>query len=101
MDKYKFIYMGINYLGTWEKMSVVGKYSVKNIPIELNSKWKIALYIGDKTNSVSIFLPNCGVYILSEHKQRDEAEKKAREFNEKLKKGCLIRIVDEHNATII
>ena len=88
------------YLKRGEKVSKVGTYDTKKITIELNPEEKILLYIGEKTHNIKISLPGCHSYILSEHKTKKQAEKKVKEFDKKLKKGCLIRIIDDLNAEI-
>ena len=88
------------YLKRGEKVSKVGTYDTEKIIIKVNPEEKISLYIGETTNNVKIALPGCGSYVLGKHKTRKEAEEKAKELDKKLKKGCLVKIIDRNNAEI-
>jgi len=89
------------YVRTGERLSPIGQYSTEDITLKLNPNKKISLYRSKESNTLKISIPNCGLYNLSKHKSKVEAEKKAKEYDKKLKKGYLIKIIDRHNVEII
>jgi len=92
--------MATHFYRSGERISVIKEYDPKDITVKVNPKKEIEISIGKETHNIRISLPGCGLYTLSKPKTRKKAEEKVKEFDEKLKKGCLVTIIDGYNAEI-